>query len=116
MRIFCLALMLLVFTGTGNPAAATGNVGAVDRHGGRLGVLPPSWVDTLERNHISEQTAVVVAGATGATLFVLWLAQWPLRIAPMGGGGYLAWNYLWTDEPGAAPPTTVKQPSIRISY
>lgn len=92
----------------------------------RVGLLPETWVDTLEANSISEQTALIAGGATvvavgtgvamaavgatpggivGATLFTLWLAHIPIQMAVMGTGGYLAWNYLAPTEPAPAATT-----------
>ena len=135
MRSFCLALMLLALAAAGNPAAATSHLGAAGDHGGRLGLLPPSWVEALERNNVSERTAVAAGGATaaaigigavagvaaggatGATLFALWLAHWPLQIALMGGGGYLAGSYLCpTEPPGGSAAPAQAQPSIQIGF
>lgn len=132
MRAFSLTLALLaVIVGAHGPAAAAGLPdAAAHAHDGRVGVLPQSWVEALENNSISEQTALVVGGATaaaigvgavagasvggatGAVALALFLAHWPLQIALMGSGGYVAWNYLWPSEPAPAgsgsPPSATR--------
>ena len=66
---------------------------------------------------IGAVAGVAAGGATGATLFALWLAHWPLQIALMGGGGYLAGSYLCpTEPPGGAAAPAQAQPSIQIGF
>ena len=127
-----LALLMLAFSVWQSPAVAAGPASPAGHdHSGRVGVLPDSWVATLESNNISEQTALIAGGATvaavgvgavagaaaggtaGAAVFALWLAHWPIQIALMGSGGYLAWNYLLPAEPtpDGAQPASTSQPT-----
>lgn len=98
----------------GSVQAGTGSAGLE-----RAGILPQSWVSLLERNNISEQTALIIGGAsavavgvgvyagvgaatgvTGATLATVWLAHLPFHFALWGGAGYFGWNYLWPEQRG----------------
>lgn len=143
MRVLGVITVLLALIAWHGPAAAAGNAPATTTpstgaelaapaghiHGSRVGVLPNSWVETLERNNISESAALIAGGATaaivgvgavagagagagtGATLFVLWLAHWPLQLAIMGGGSYLAWNYFWPEQ---TAPETAKPAALTL--
>ncbi|WP_189989422.1 hypothetical protein [Thalassobaculum fulvum] len=133
MRAYVLALsLILLVAGGARTSAASHPDPAAHDHSDRIGVLPDSWVETLESAHISEQTALIAGGATaaalgvgavagasaggatGATLFALWLAHWPVQIALMGGTGYLAWNYLWPEP--RKPLVVAPGPSIDIGW
>lgn len=103
LRLALVSLALLLCCA---PASAAGPASPVaPEPSGRIGILPEPWVAGLERNNISEQTALVAGGAAvaalgagvvagtaaggtvGATLFALWLAHLPLHIALVGSGG-----------------------------
>jgi len=133
MRAYILAFaLILAIVGRAPASAASHHDPAAHEHSGRIGVLPDSWVDTLESANISEQAALIAGGATaaaigvgavagasaggaaGATLFALWLAHWPVQIALMGSTGYLAWNYLWPEP--RKPRVVSTGPSIEIAW
>ncbi|MCR9176115.1 MAG: hypothetical protein NXI19_08960 [Alphaproteobacteria bacterium] len=126
MRSAVAFFILLVLVLGAVPARADPTGAVHDPDVGRVGVLPQSWVETLERNHISEQTALIVGGtsavaigvgvyagvgaatgATGATLAAVWLAHLPFHFALWGGAGYVGWNYLWPAPVEPAPGDTV---------
>lgn len=129
MRFVCLVLMLLAFSAAGNPAFASGHLAAARPQDGRVGVLPQAWVEALERNNVSERTALLIGGVTaaaigvgavagtsagsttGAALLVLWLAQWPLRIALTGGV-----ERPRPAEPAPRPRWTAPRPTIQIGF
>jgi hypothetical protein len=130
MRSALSLLLLMVFLVNGVSAKADSipapsNPAPGHAETGRVGILPQSWVETLERNEISEQTALIAAGtsavaigvgvfagagagagATGATLAAVWLAHLPFHFALWGGAGYVGWNYLWP-VPQPVPADTV---------
>ncbi len=122
LSVFVLIFLLVVATS----ASADSTLGPSHTEAGRVGILPESWVETLERNNISEQTALIVGGtsaiaigvgvfagagaatgATGATLAAVWLAHLPFHVALLGGAGYAGWNYLWPAEPEPVPADAV---------
>lgn len=113
MRAMVLALLILI-AGHGTVALASHPDSGEHEPGGRVGLLPEACVESLESVNISEQTALMVGGATvaaigvgavaggavgggaaGITLLALFLAHWPIELALLGGTGYLAWSYLW---------------------
>lgn len=122
----CLAIALSSGSGAARAAQPGESQPATTPPTGRVGLLPEAWVQSLESNNLSEQTALIAGGATvaavgtgvamaaagattggiaGATLFTLWLAHIPIQMAVMGTGGYLAWSYLApADKPAACEP------------
>ena len=126
MRSALSVLVLVSLLVAGTPVRADSPTGPGAAEAGRVGLLPKSWVDRLERNNISEQTALIVGGtsavaigvgvfagasaatgATGATLAAVWLAHLPFHFALWGGAGYAGWNYLWPTAPQPAPADAV---------
>ena len=128
-------LLLVVLLVSGATAKADSVSGASGAEAGRVGILPQSWVETLERNRISERTALIVGGtsaiaigvgiyagagaatgAAGTTLAAVWLAHLPFHFALWGGAGYLGWNYLWPETAQPVPAETVAvayQPDVK---